>query len=121
MKSTNNKIDIVLENKKIGKHLKHILKKMCEVINIKYSDVDFYEQDWQENYSWTVKTEREFQAWVKIYFDSNPEAVREITHLPELNRPNVEKLSFYFTLFYGWALIESDYNLLDKIEENKIN
>jgi hypothetical protein len=121
MTSTDSKEIIVLENKKIGKHLKHILKHMCEAVDIKYSEVDFYKQDWQEKHSWTVEKEKEFQAWLKIYFDSNPEAIREITRLPEMNRPNFEKVAFYFTLFYGWALIESDYNLLDKIEENKIN
>jgi hypothetical protein len=121
MKSTNNRNNIVLGDKKIGKHLKLILQKMCKAVNIKITDIDFFAENWQGQYTWTMKEELEFQAWLKIYLDSNPEAVREITHLKELNRPNFEKLAFYFTLFYGWDLRESDEDLLDTIEENKIN
>lgn len=47
-----------------GKHSEEVLKKMCEFVGVKDTDVDWEDREWFLQYSWTAETEQKFIEWL---------------------------------------------------------
>ena len=87
---------------KFGKHIKIILKKMCEMAGVKFEDIDFSDKLWFTKHLWSVEKEEEFTKWLADYFYKSKGAREEIMEIPVKNKNHCRKASENFVFFYGW-------------------
>ena len=77
-------------------NVKYVITKMCEVIGVKYDDVDFTNHRWFLEYSWTREEEEEFRDWLITLIEKTTIDTR---HYAEVQ-------ANFFILNYGWATKE---------------
>lgn len=107
---------------KMSNHLTVILTEMCSRVGAKLEDIDLFKDQWQEDYSWSIEEEIDFQNWLFKYLVTNQDSVLDITDYTAnetISTTDLMNLTKEFTLFYGWALDEDDMESLDKLSENK--
>lgn len=83
-------------------HLHKILKKMCEVAGVDYKSVDFKDDFWFTEHTWTQQQEDAFKRWLIDYLNNNSEARKEILAFPNW-KGQVEKAVNMFVFQYGWT------------------
>ena len=84
----------------MGKHTIVILTEMCNRVNTKFEDIDFYEDRWFMKHSWNKEEEEDFIKWMTKYLTENKKAQREIMETPV--KRNIEKVAKFFVWNYGW-------------------
>lgn len=84
-------------------YIETALKEMCSRVNAKYEDVDFQENWWFMNYSWTKEQEDDYLKWLTNYL--KPIKVRSVfTDFPRIYKE--DKVASWFVLNYGWKTKE---------------
>ena len=86
----------------MNKHLKVILKKMCQIVGADFDLMDFEQKDWYFGYSWTVSEEKMFREWLKNYLKKNKEARNELMNWPSKKEKALEDVAGWFVFNYGW-------------------
>jgi len=84
------------------KPINRVIKKMCDVINVNYKDIDTMKEGWFNEYTWTAEQEEEFRVWFESYLYKSAEARREIMEHPIKNKKIINKLVTQFIFNYGW-------------------
>ena len=82
----------------MNKYLEEILKEMCNRVGTK--KIDFSQQDWYLQYTWTEKEEEAFRKWLIGYLKKNPKAKKELISYHRINSP--KKFADKFIFNYGW-------------------
>jgi len=90
---------------KIGKHLKKVLKKMCKVIDIDFSDVNFDRLDWFMQYTWSEEQYNEFIEWLAEYLYKNKGAREELCNFDTKSKKYCRAAAEFFGFQFGWASI----------------
>ena len=78
----------------MGVDTKEALTKMCEVIGVKYDDIDFESPEWYMKHSWTMKQENEFKEWLDSKLKSTESAKMRAIKVG------------CFLMNYGWKIKE---------------
>jgi hypothetical protein len=76
---------------------------MCEMVDVKYEDVDFSAHNWFLEHTWTKEEEQEFCDWLVNEIRTNNKVRKELTTLPY--RPakyRAKKAVMWFNLNWGW-------------------
>lgn len=88
-----------------NKYLKEILTEQCKCVNMDIKDINFRDDYWFLEHSWTIRKEEMFRRWLIKYLRSNPKA-REIL----MQRPNsisddaLDLVVKEWLNSYGWKL-----------------
>jgi len=82
-----------------------ILTKMCDLVGVDISRVNFRKPGWFNEHRWTWSTQRRFQRWLESYLYRNAEA-RQLFGIPR-NKRAVKSAASMFVFNYGWATIDS--------------
>lgn len=85
-------------------HLDIILKEMCNRVDAKYDLIDFRDQDWYQQYTWTTKEELEFVDWMVEYLYTHKEARQEIMKFPTKRKSHIKEAVWWFIFNYGWKV-----------------
>lgn len=85
------------------KHLREILREMCNRVNAKISYMDF-EDGWYNEYEWTEEERKEFKEWMTEYLCKNAEARNELMFFPSKDPKILSKFCNMFVFNYGWRL-----------------
>lgn len=83
-------------------HIVIILTKMCEMVGIKYEDIDFTDDNWFMRHSWSSTTQDIFKAWLVDYLYNSYAARREICMVNYKSFKHLSKVASYFIMMYGW-------------------
>jgi hypothetical protein len=93
-----------MEKREIGEHLKHILKKMCNIVNADYKKINFQKDNWYHEYYWSEKEEIDFIEWLTNYLYTTKEARKEILYISGRSKIICNKAARQFVFNYGWKL-----------------
>jgi hypothetical protein len=86
----------------IGKHLKTVLTKMCEYVEVDYEAVDFTKDKWYQEHTWTFEQAKDFETWFFNYLANNEEARNEIMRTPIRQKKWLMRFVKQFESNYGW-------------------
>ena len=87
----------------MNKSQKHVFTKMCEMVDVKFEDIDFSKNDWYMEHEWNEETEKEFCDWLINEIRTNNEIRKEITTLPSKpTKKRVKETVMWFNLMWGW-------------------
>ena len=101
----------------MDKQLKRILKKLCKMVSLDYSKVNFKSESWYYQAEWTEEQERKFVKWLtkKLYW--NEKMYKSISDFPfnrcsffqkikghKGRRKHAKDLASFFNCMYGWGV-----------------
>ena len=86
----------------MNKYLVKILTKMCKSVGAKFKDIDFNQDSWFYNYTWTTAEEIKYKKWLIRYLKWNKKALQSLTHFAHTAK--VEKIADNFIWNYGWKV-----------------
>jgi hypothetical protein len=91
------------------KHLRIIIAKMCEIIDIDPDSIDVREENWYSKHTWTSEQRDDFEEWMANYLYNNKEARRNVMGVCQRRVKRSIKLFVQFFIFsYGWKMILKD-------------
>lgn len=92
--------ELIIKTTKYGEPLNSILNDMCKAVNIKLDDVDFTQEDWYLQNSWTMQQEKSFANELFKKVKSNKKLYSKVfkTSTDRSIKHSIEM--FLFT--YGW-------------------
>ena len=79
-----------------------IKRKLCEAINVKYSDIDWGDSFWYRQKEWTHKERDWFIDWLADYLLENDDIRNSIMRFPTTDSTKVRKFAALFAKMYGW-------------------
>ena len=82
-------------------HLQTVLGKMCEMVGTNIGRVNFKEELWFTQYSWTPKQEKEFKNWMVNYLYKNSKARRALG-CNYTSKRFIKEAVNWFVFDYGW-------------------
>jgi len=86
---------------------KYVFTKMCSFVNVKFEDINFDNDGWYLEHTWTQKKEKEFCEWLINEIRTNNEVRKELTTLPyRPSKKRVESTVMWFNLMWGWKTEE---------------
>jgi len=88
----------------MNKYLKKILETMCQEVGADFEKMNFKQQDWFWEYSWTEGQEESFKSWLIDYLKENKEARYSLMNIPSSDKKILERFVNQFLLNYGWKL-----------------
>ena len=92
----------------MNESLKYVFTKMCEIVGVKFEDVDFSKHEWYSEHEWTKEQEKEFCDWLVNEIRTNNKVRKEITTLPyRPAKKRVEQTVMWFNLNWGWKTKET--------------
>lgn len=100
--------DSWMVNKELSKsfimnmYLKAILTKMCDMVNVKFDEIDFKGSDWYLKHEWSKEQQDEFSEWLQKYLNDGKIAWRELTNMNSSNKKNRKRFANEFIFQYGW-------------------
>ena len=83
-----------------------VLKKQCEIVGVKYEDVDFNNDLWFFEYQWTKDQESEFIEWLTNHLQTRKEARAIIMNMPSRNKSMCKRTAEAFAFNFGWKYKE---------------
>jgi len=89
-------------NENMTLHLKNILTKMCEYVNVDFNTIDFKEHEWFLKHAWTTNHENDFKEWMVDYLSNNKEAQKEIMNIETTDKKRINATVGFFLFTYGW-------------------
>ena len=95
----------------VSEELKYVLSNMCNVIGIKFEDVNFDKEDWFEDYSWTMQQEADFIIWLTNILLKEDHIRESLLAHPEKDFAICLEAAQTFIALYGWN------NELDNLED----
>lgn len=86
----------------MNKHLKYIIRNMCQIADVDFNSVDFKASDWFMQHSWNEEQQEKFHQFFITYLKSDKEARQELMQRPSKNKRDLEKVYQEFNLNWGW-------------------
>lgn len=89
-----------------GVYLTDVLTEMCRRVGVEYTDIDFSEDAWYEQHTWSQTEKDKFIAWfAKFLHNMGPR--REICRYPPLVRTTSERMKFAekFVEEFAWKVV----------------
>ena len=80
-----------------------VLHKMCELVGVDYSVVDFRKDKWNRDHSWTVTQQNEFKEWFTEYVFTNRDARIKLSFARK-DRASCQQFAEIFTISFGWLI-----------------
>jgi hypothetical protein len=89
------------------KHTEAIMRKQCEIAHVDFDIIDFKDEQWFHEYTWTQAQEDEFKDWVVGYLQDSVKARREVSSMPSIkSKKYLEKWWTWWNLMYGFRIKE---------------
>ena len=87
----------------MGKALEIVLKEMCKRVGVNYNSVNFKEDGWYNQYSWSQEEEKEFINWLtdKLMIDKYIR-MELLTNPSHLTYKKARKAAEEFVFKFGW-------------------
>lgn len=79
-------------------------QKLCEIANIDFETIDFYNDEWYEKYSWTTEEEELAIIWVERFLTNNKELKNALINKKKISKKDLRKCSEYFVFDFGWKM-----------------
>ena len=89
----------------MDEYLVPILKEMCSRVNADYNKIDFKEEEWFREYTWTQEQEKTFTQWLADYLHCNKE-VRKLFNILHNSKKKCREAAVEFVWFCGWVTKE---------------
>lgn len=89
-----------------NRHLRIILCKMCSMVGADPALIDFKQDNWYMQYSWTREQEDEFREWLRAYLRKDRLAFRLLTGITVRNKILIDRFIESFLLYCGWTTKE---------------
>lgn len=83
-------------------YLQIVLKKMCDVIDLDYTKVDFKEDSWFSKHTWNDAQQTEFKKWMIEYLYNDTKARKAMLEVPIRTKQHITKAVNEFIFNYGW-------------------
>ena len=90
----------------IHKEVKRILAKQCEIVGVKYEDIDFTDDLWFFQRQWTKEQEAEFIDWMTEHLRTNKDVRGVIMNIPSRGRDMCKRTAEAFAFNFGWKYKE---------------
>lgn len=94
----------------MSRHLKLILREMCDRVDTCFWNVDFNDSFWFREHTWSRLEEKSFAEWMEDYLYNNAGARREIMSFYTKKRSAIRSCVFWFLFCYGWKYKEEAMN-----------
>ena len=75
---------------------------MCDMVNVKFDEIDFKSSDWYLKHEWSKEQQDEFSEWLQKYLKDGKIAWRELTNMSSSNKKNRKRFANEFIFQYGW-------------------
>ena len=82
--------------------IKTVLTEMCKRVGADADKIDFKEEGWFMQHSWTQSEEEDFIKWVTDYLYTDKQARIDIMNSPSKRKGTCKKAATYFVWNYGW-------------------
>lgn len=86
----------------MNKHLKYLIRNMCRIAEVDFDSVDFTQNNWFQQHSWSEQQEEQFYKFFISYLKSDKNARQELMARPSKNKRDLEQLWNEFNLNWGW-------------------
>ena len=94
---------------KFNKYMEKILRKMCELANVKFKEIDFKKDGWFSEHTITKEQEKEFKKWFIDYLYNNSKVQKDLYGYYRKIKKLQEKRFLWFNLNYGWRVGDENY------------
>jgi len=86
------------------KELEIILKKMCELANVSYDNIDFKNDSfWYDKYWWSIEKQQEFREWLIYRLEKNKKSRELLMNYSIKDSVNIKKTVDMFILSFGFT------------------
>lgn len=89
---------------KLSKELQIVLQKMCNQVGADPEKINFKEDGWFHQFTWTQTEEDAFTDWLAGELYNNTRMLKQIAFIPIKTKTHCRKIAEAFVWNYGWKI-----------------